>query len=106
VPKLSQSQLFQRQEDSPLPFLRQRLPNRSRRTFAHRAIQANAPGHSALEMQPSAIRRISSTYQRCCQWDIENVFDELKNQWGWGGFTTRDLKRCRLIAGLVVLFFN
>jgi hypothetical protein len=26
--------------------------------------------------------------------DAENVFDELKNQWGWGGFTTQDLKRC------------
>jgi hypothetical protein len=24
----------------------------------------------------------------------ENNFDELKNQWGWGGFTTHDLKRC------------
>ena len=24
--------------------------------------------------------------------DIENVFDELKNQWGWGGYTTKDLK--------------
>ncbi|MDA8421434.1 MAG: transposase [Pseudomonadota bacterium] len=30
--------------------------------------------------------------------DAENNFDELKNQWGWGGFTTHDLKRCRLIA--------
>ena len=38
--------------------------------------------------------------------DCENVFDELKNQWGWGGFTTRDLKRCSLMAGLVALFFN
>src|SRR5215468_4896934 len=38
--------------------------------------------------------------------DCENNFDELKNQWGWGGFTTRDLKRCRLMAGLVALFFN
>jgi hypothetical protein len=38
--------------------------------------------------------------------DCENVFDELKNQWGWGGFTTRDLKRCRLMTGLVALFFN
>jgi hypothetical protein len=28
--------------------------------------------------------------------DCENAFDELKNQWGWGGFTMRDLKRCRL----------
>jgi len=38
--------------------------------------------------------------------DCENVFDELKNQWGWGGFTTSDLKRCRLMAGLIALFYN
>jgi hypothetical protein len=31
--------------------------------------------------------------------DCENVFDELKNQGGWGGFTTQDLTRCRLLAG-------
>jgi len=23
--------------------------------------------------------------------DCENTFDELKNHWGWGGFTTLDL---------------
>ena len=38
--------------------------------------------------------------------DAENNFDELKNQWGWGGFTTRDLKRCRLIARMVALIYN
>ena len=38
--------------------------------------------------------------------DCENSFDELKNQWGWGGFTTRDLARCRLMAGIVALLFN
>jgi hypothetical protein len=38
--------------------------------------------------------------------DCENGFDELKNQWGWGGFTTRDLKRCRLMAGCVALVCN
>lgn len=27
--------------------------------------------------------------------DAENAFDELKNQWGWGGFTTHDLHRCQ-----------
>jgi DDE family transposase len=36
----------------------------------------------------------------------ENAFDELKNQWGWGGFTTQDLKRCRLLAGIVALVYN
>ena len=30
--------------------------------------------------------------------DAENIFDELKNQWGWGSFTTHDLARCRLIS--------
>ncbi len=38
--------------------------------------------------------------------DCENAFDELKNHWGWGGFTTRDLKRCRLMAGTVALIYN
>ena len=38
--------------------------------------------------------------------DCENNFDELKNQWGWGGFTTHDLKRCRLMAGSIGLIFN
>jgi Transposase DDE domain group 1 len=38
--------------------------------------------------------------------DCENVFDELKNQWGWGGYTTKDLNRCRLMAGFVALFYN
>ena len=38
--------------------------------------------------------------------DAENIFDELKNQWGWGGFTTHDMARCRLAARLVALFYN
>ena len=38
--------------------------------------------------------------------DCENAFDELKNQWGWGGFTTKDLARCRLAARMVALVYN
>jgi hypothetical protein len=38
--------------------------------------------------------------------DCENAFDELKNQWGWGGFTTYELKCCRLLAGGVALIYN
>jgi hypothetical protein len=30
--------------------------------------------------------------------DAENPFDELKNQWGWAGYTTCDLKRCQIMA--------
>lgn len=38
--------------------------------------------------------------------DAENVFDELKNQWGWGGYMTQDIKRCRLTAATVALIYN
>ncbi len=38
--------------------------------------------------------------------DAENAFDELKNQWGWGGFTTHDLHRCQLSAQAVALIYN
>jgi hypothetical protein len=38
--------------------------------------------------------------------DAENAFDELKNQWGWGGFTTHDLHRCQLAARTVALIYN
>jgi hypothetical protein len=33
--------------------------------------------------------------------DSENNFDELKNQWGWSGYTTQDLHRCRLMARII-----
>lgn len=38
--------------------------------------------------------------------DAENNFDELKNHWGWGGFTTQDLKRCRTMARITALIYN
>lgn len=38
--------------------------------------------------------------------DCENCFDELKNQWGWGGYTTGDLARCAIMARLVALIYN
>ena len=38
--------------------------------------------------------------------DGENIFDEMKNQWGWGGYTTHDLARCQLAARLLALIYN
>ena len=38
--------------------------------------------------------------------DCENCFDELKNQWGWGGFTTHALHRCHIVSRLVALVYN
>jgi hypothetical protein len=38
--------------------------------------------------------------------DAENCFDELKNQWGWGGYTSRRLASSSLMANLIALFYN
>jgi hypothetical protein len=38
--------------------------------------------------------------------DAENPFDELKNQWGWAGYTTCDLKRCQIMARHIALIYN
>ena len=38
--------------------------------------------------------------------DAENNFDELKNQWGWAGYTSRQLAASAMMANLVALFYN
>jgi hypothetical protein len=38
--------------------------------------------------------------------EAENGFDEIKTPWGWGGFTTHDLPRCRVMARCVGLVYN
>ena len=38
--------------------------------------------------------------------DAENIFDELKNQWGWGGFVTQDMMRCKISAKIIALVYN
>lgn len=38
--------------------------------------------------------------------DAENSFDELKNQWGLGGFTTQDMNRCQTVARACALVYN
>lgn len=38
--------------------------------------------------------------------DAENNFDELKNQWGWSGFTTNDRKRCQITGRIIALVYN
>jgi len=36
----------------------------------------------------------------------ENNFDELKNQWGWAGFVTQDLKRSQIMARIIAQVYN
>jgi hypothetical protein len=38
--------------------------------------------------------------------DARNAFEKLKNQWDWGGYTTKDMKRCQLTAMTVALAYN
>jgi hypothetical protein len=38
--------------------------------------------------------------------DSENIFDETKNQWGWGGFVTHKLITSRIMAAMVALVYN
>jgi hypothetical protein len=50
------------------------------------------------------VRTIAQHYRD--RGDSENNFDELKNQWGWGGFTTHDRKRCQTMARITALIYN
>ena len=38
--------------------------------------------------------------------DAENNYDEQCNQWGWGGFTTQDMKRNQIMARIVALVYD
>ena len=38
--------------------------------------------------------------------DCENNFDEMKNQWGWGGYTTKDIKSCQFMSRMIALTYN
>jgi len=38
--------------------------------------------------------------------DAENALDEMKSQWGWSGFMTRDLLRCQVTARIGALVYN
>lgn len=53
---------------------------------------------------PDEILTLASHYRDRA--DAENNFDELKNQWGWSGFTTHDLKRCQIMARTIALIYN
>ena len=51
-----------------------------------------------------SIEAIAQLYRE--RGDAENIFDELKNQWGWGGFTSKKLSACQLSARLTALIYN
>ena len=56
---------------------------------------------TTLEHPPGDIRELYNPRA-----DNENSYDELKNQWGWCGFTLKDLARSELMACLIALIYN
>ena len=59
---------------------------------------------TTLEVQAYPAVALARLYRERA--DAENIYDELKNQWGWNGFTTQKLAPCRLMANLVALVYN
>jgi hypothetical protein len=57
--------------------------------------------------QPAGRRTAEGWFREAkCGFAAQNGFDELKNQWGWGGFTTQDIERCQASARAVALAYN
>ena len=53
---------------------------------------------------PYGVETLAPMYR--ARGDAENPFDELKNQWGWGGFTTQALAPAQHTARLIALVYN
>ena len=89
--------LLRRKLARDLAITEQANPAQPRLTFAEIGPDKAVWEHAALVTSlDSEILTLGQLYRDRA--DCENVFDELKNQWGWGGFTTQDLTRCRLLA--------
>lgn len=95
-------------------------PNHRRR----KDYQSDLPGTEAVEWKPKAVpwsgkiavlvTSLDSVnfpaFATCTLYrqrgDMENNYDELKNQWGWGGYATQLLAPTRLMTNLIALFYN
>src|SRR4051794_26376216 len=97
--------LLRRKLDRPLAVVDRTHPALPQLSFAEVAGKREVWEYAALVTSlDSEILTLGQLYRDRA--DCENGFDELKNQWGWGGFTTQDLTRCRLFAGMVALIYN
>ena len=107
-----------RENPSRAPIAIDGMPQRGKDRQSHRR-NARGEGWDAVatpwsgkiavlvtSLDPRAFPTQSMPKQYRDRADAENSFDELKNQWGWGGFTSRQLSASRLMANLVALFYN
>jgi len=96
--------------------LRRRLPDTLGVTVANEDGQSDlfwADAQAGAQVWEFAALVTSSDLEICSmaqlyrdRGDSENPFDELKNQWGWAGFTTSDINRCQIMARLIALVYN
>ena len=59
---------------------------------------------TSLDMTDYPTESIGQLYRE--RGDMENNYDELKNQWGWNGYTTKKLGPCRIMANLIAFIAN
>ena len=84
--------LLRRKLDRPLLLVDRIEPESSLLSFAEVGPDREVWEYAALVTSlDSEIVTLGQLYRD--RGDSENTFDELKNQWGWGGYTTHDLKR-------------
>ena len=57
-----------------------------------------------ITLLPYGVETLAPMYR--ARGDEENPFDELKNQWGWGGFTAQALAPGQHTARLIALVYN
>ena len=90
------------------PAARAALPRPAEPEFDFAAGLGNAPDweYVVLVTNDESLSAVALSQAYRDRADCENVFDEIKNQWGWAGFVTRDLRRCRIIARLIALVCN
>ena len=64
------------------------------------------PLYGRHQLDPVAFPAIVMPKHYCDRADAENCFGELKNRWGWSGFTSHKLFSSRLMANLIALVYN
>ena len=83
------------------------LPDLANPTLPWTEVVAAGPAYEypvlVTSLTPELVSVVDLYRQRA---DAENVCDELKNQWGWGGFMTRDLHRCQVMARFNAIVYN
>ena len=97
--------VLRRRRQPPLPSLPATAPPQAPLPFEESLPQATVYEYAVLVTSlDDDITALAQHYRDRA--DAENGFDELKNQWGWGGFTTQDRTRCQIAARIVAQVYN